>query len=337
MDSLTHIVLGACIGEIILDKNAGRKAMLWGALAQSVPDIDFIAGMWMPVSTELLAHRGITHSFLFGGVISFFLALIAARWHKAEPIRLRKWFFFFLIEILCHLFLDACNNYGIGWFEPFSSKRISFNIIYVADPLFSILPTIAFGFLIFLKTDHSHRLKWARAGVWTAALYLSFASVNKYNMDKTVREYIAAKRVPHDNYFTTPTLLNNLLWFLVVEDKTGYQVGYRSIFDQSDSFDLHYVEKNEMLLKPIADHTEVMELKKFSQGYYTIEKMGDTLVFNDLRFGQSSGWQNINSPFAFHYYLSHPEDNHLIVQRGRFAGFNLESAKIMWRRMKGVK
>ena len=335
MDSLTHIVLGACIGEIILDKNAGRKAMLWGALAQSVPDIDFIAGMWMPVSTELLAHRGITHSFLFGGIISFFLALIAARWHKAEPIKLRKWFFFFLIEIGCHLFLDACNNYGIGWFEPFSTKRISFNLIYVADPLFSILPAIAFGFLIFLKTDHAHRLKWARAGVWAAAIYLSFTFVNKYNINKTVKEHIASTEKVHDNYFTTPTLLNNLLWFLVVEDTSGYKIGYRSIFDKSDSFKLHHIEKNELLLKPIADHLEVMELKKFSQGYFTIEKMGDTLVFNDLRFGQSSGWQNINSQFAFHYYLSHPEKNDLIVQRGRFAGFNLESAKKMWERMKG--
>jgi inner membrane protein len=33
MDSLTHIVAGACIGEIALGKKIGRKAMLWGALA----------------------------------------------------------------------------------------------------------------------------------------------------------------------------------------------------------------------------------------------------------------------------------------------------------------
>lgn len=335
MDSLTHIVLGACIGEIILGKNIGRRAMLLGALAQSVPDIDFIAGMWMPVSTELLAHRGITHSFLFGGVVSFFLALIAARWHKAETISVRKWFYFFLIEIGCHLFLDACNNYGIGWFEPFSTKRISFNVIYVADPLFTILPVIAFGFLIFLKTDHAYRLKWARAGMLAAAIYLSFAFVNKYNINKSVKNYMASTGKVHDKYFTTPTLLNNLLWFLVVEDNTGFKIGYRSIFDNSDSLQLHHIEKNELLLKPIADHDEVVELKRFSQGYYTIEKMGDTLVFNDLRFGQSAGWQNINSRFAFHYYLGHPEDNDLIVQRGRFAGFNLQSAKILWDRMKG--
>ena len=74
MDSVTHIVLGACIGELILDKQAGRKAILWGALAQSIPDVDFIAGMWMPVSTELLAHRGITHSFLFAFLVAFFFS-----------------------------------------------------------------------------------------------------------------------------------------------------------------------------------------------------------------------------------------------------------------------
>ncbi len=308
--------------------------MLWGALAQSVPDIDFIAGMWMPVSTELLAHRGITHSFLFGGAISFFLALIAARWHKAEPISLRKWFFFFLIEIGCHLFLDACNNYGIGWFEPFSSTRISFNVIYVADPLFTILPIIAFCFLVFLKTDHRHRLRWARAGVLTAFVYLSFAFVNKSRIDKSVRKFVALTESKPHSYFTTPTLLNNILWFVVVEDIHGYQIGYRSIFDKSDSLDLHLVEKNDHLLKPIGDHMEVLELKKFSQGFYTVETWGDTLVFNDLRFGQTNGWQNPNSRFAFHYYLSHINDNDLIVQRGRFAGFNLNSAKKMLNRMK---
>lgn len=233
MDSITHIVLGACIGEIILDKNAGRKAILWGALAQSVPDIDFIAGMWMPVSTELIAHRGITHSFLFGFFISFFLALVAVRWHKAEPISMKKWFYFFLIEILCHLFLDAMNNYGIGWFEPFSSVRFSFDVIYVADPLFTILPLIGFGFLLFLKSDHKHRLRWARASVAVACLYLVFALINKYNIDKVVRPYVVGQKENNFNYLTTPTLLNNFLWFVVIEDSAGYNIGYRSIFDRN--------------------------------------------------------------------------------------------------------
>jgi inner membrane protein len=335
MDSLTHIVLGACVGEVLLDKNAGRKAILWGALAQSVPDIDFIAGMWMPVSSELLAHRGITHSFLFAGFISFFLALIAARWHKVEPISLTKWFFFFLIEIACHLLLDAMNNYGIGWFEPFSDKRIAFNVIYVADPLFTIVPAIAFGMLLFMKSDHRYRLIWARTGILASLLYMLFALSNKYKIDKITNEYASNNSSVFKNYFTTPTLLNNLLWFIVVEDGTGYQVGYKSIFDQTDSLKLEFVPQQDSLLQPVADHEELMELKKFSQGFYTVEKWSDTLVFNDLRFGQINGWINPKSRFAFHYHLSHPDDNELIVQRGRFAGIDRNSIKLMWERIMG--
>lgn len=333
MDSITHVVLGACIGELILDKQAGRKAILWGALAQSVPDIDFIAGMWMPVSTELLAHRGITHSFIFAFISSFFLALIAARWHKAEPISLRKWFWFFLIEIGCHLFLDAMNNYGIGWFEPFSSERISFNVLYVADPLFTIVALVVFLFLLFAKNDHRHRLRWARVGVLGSVIYLMFALYNKFHIDKQVKQEIAASANQSARYFTTPTLLNNMLWFVAIEDSLGYNIGYRSITDTSSKTDFTYFPKNEQLLNPVHDHKEVMELKTFSQGYYTVEQWADTLVFNDLRFGQTNGWEDPNSKFAFHYYLSHPDDNDLIVQRGRFAKFNWEAAKRMWRRM----
>ena len=61
MDSITHIALGACMGEAFAGKTLGKKAMLWGALAQSIPDIDFIASFWMDTSSNLLAHRGFTH------------------------------------------------------------------------------------------------------------------------------------------------------------------------------------------------------------------------------------------------------------------------------------
>ena len=71
MDSLTHIAVGALIGEVALGKKIDRKAMLWGALAQSLPDIDFVAGLWMNTSEELLAHRGFTHSILFAGISSY--------------------------------------------------------------------------------------------------------------------------------------------------------------------------------------------------------------------------------------------------------------------------
>jgi inner membrane protein len=51
MDSITHIALGACMGEAFAGKKLGHKALIWGAVAQSFPDIDFITSFWMDTSS----------------------------------------------------------------------------------------------------------------------------------------------------------------------------------------------------------------------------------------------------------------------------------------------
>src|SRR3954452_12010501 len=95
MDSLTHIALGACMGEAFAGKTVGRKAMLWGALAQSVPDVDFLASFWMDTTHNLLAHRGFTHSLLFCMGIPPLFGFLAERWHRPHNISLKTWLLFF--------------------------------------------------------------------------------------------------------------------------------------------------------------------------------------------------------------------------------------------------
>jgi inner membrane protein len=95
MDSITHIALGACIGEAFFEKGFGKKAMLWGALAQSVPDIDFLSSFWLNTSENLLAHRGFTHSLLFALMIIPVLSLTADRIHRPHNIAFRTWILFF--------------------------------------------------------------------------------------------------------------------------------------------------------------------------------------------------------------------------------------------------
>src|SRR4029077_3878257 len=107
MDSLTHIALGACMGEAFAGKTVGRKAMLWGALAQSIPDIDFLAPLWMHTTSNLLAHRGFTHSLLFCTVIAPLFTFFAERWHRPHNISFKKWLSFFGSVIFVHLFIDA--------------------------------------------------------------------------------------------------------------------------------------------------------------------------------------------------------------------------------------
>ncbi len=335
MDSLTHIALGACMGEAFAGKTVGKKAMLWGALAQSVPDIDFAASFWMDVSGSLLAHRGFTHSFLFCLLITPLMALLAERWHRPHNISLRKWIFFFGTVIFIHIFLDAFNNYGVGWFEPFTQKRISFNVIYVVDPFFSIWPGIAFIALLIFRRNVPRRKRWWQMGLGLSAIYLFYCLFNKYTINKDVKGILQKQHISYTQYLSTPAPLQNWLWFVVAGNDTGYHVGFRSLFDTKKQISFQYFPKNESLLNPVKDHEDVHKLIRFSQNFYTVEKWGDTLVFNDLRFGQIVGWQDPKEKFVFHYFLHEEYDNRYVVQRGRFAKWNWKVAKNMMRRIGG--
>jgi len=40
LDLVTQIVLGAAVGEVVLGKKAGNKAIMWGAIGGLIPDLD---------------------------------------------------------------------------------------------------------------------------------------------------------------------------------------------------------------------------------------------------------------------------------------------------------
>ncbi|MFM9841209.1 MAG: metal-dependent hydrolase [Cyclobacteriaceae bacterium] len=333
MDSITHIALGAIIGEAILGKQQGKRAMALGAMAQSIPDIDFVASFFLDTPHSLLAHRGFTHSFLFAILITPFVALIAKRWHPLNDTSFAKWVVFFAIQILIHLLLDSLNAYGIGWFEPFLHLRISFNVLFVADPFYSIWLGISSFSLLLLSIKSSYRKHWIATGLLISTLYLGYAFFNKYSIDRDSQTIIRKQDIFDKHYFTTPTPLNNWLWYIVVEDKKGYHIGYRSVFDRKDSIMFHYFPRNDSLLMSMTDHNDLKQLLRFSQGYYTAEQRGDTLLFNDLRFGQQAGWHDPNAKFVFHYYLKHPSENNLVVQRGRFANWKRSTVSSLYERI----
>ena len=335
MDSLTHIALGACIGEAFFEKGFGKKAMIWGALAQSIPDIDFLASIWSTTTENLLAHRGFTHSILFALLIVPVFAMAADRIHRPHNIAFRTWIMFFATEEFLHLFIDGFNNYGVGWFEPFSHTRFSFNAIYVADIFFSIWAGIALLMLIILNPYSPRRTFWWKFGVFLPFLYLTYCSINKIKINSDVKEIFAKQHIPHTRYFTTPAPLQNWLWFVVSGNDSGYYVGFRSLFDRNQKMDFHYFPRNDSLLKPLSGHEDLQKLIRFSQQFYTVEKWNDTLVFNDLRFGQIIGWKEPREKFVFHYFLKHPDDNKLVVQRGRFAKWDMDVAKALLMRIRG--
>ncbi|HVS98076.1 MAG TPA: metal-dependent hydrolase [Puia sp.] len=335
MDTLTHIVLGAAIGELQAGRRLGKKALLLGAIAQNLPDIDFAAAFWLPTARGVWAHRGITHSFLFILAMTPLLTWVARRLFRRSGMTVRDWVLFFSLQLFVHIFIDAFNAYGTGWFEPFSHHRIAFHVLFVADPFFSFGLGIAFIVLLTLRTTHPARRIWAAAGLLLSGIYLCYGITNKLNVDAHATAGLQRQHIRFTRYFSTPTPLNTWLWYVVAEDTGGFYTGYRSIFD-TRPMTFRFQPKNARLLKPFLHDPDVHYLLRFSQGFYTIERWGDTTVFNDLRFGEMRGWEDPKARFVFHYFLQYPEGNRVVVQRGRFAGWDRRTVRIFIRRIRGI-
>jgi inner membrane protein len=334
LDSFTHIVLGACIGEAIAGKKLGKKAMLIGAIAQSIPDIDFVTTFFLSDSKDIVAHRGITHSLLFAVIFTFLSAWLLRYVFRALKLPWKTWFLLLGVNVLTHLLIDGFNAYGIGWLEPFSHHRFSFHVLFVADPLFSIWPFFAFVALLILRNKNPKRRIWWRAGIGLSLLYLGYAIINKTIVDKSVRKNLAAQGLSTDNYFTTPTPFNSWLWYAVAKEKNGYYISYRSVFDEH-KMQFQFFPRNDSLLDPIHNQEEVKDILRFANGFYTVDRKNDTTTFNVLRFGQVVGWHDPKEKFAFYYFLDCPGSNEVVAQRGRFEKWNKETIASFIRRIKG--
>lgn len=107
MDSLTQIVLGAAVGEVVLGRKVGNKAMLWGAIAGTIPDLDVYQSLiFDPLKANEL-HRGFSHSILFSVIFAPLLAWILVKKEKILLVIL-------VGAILAYPALSTGNSWVIG-------------------------------------------------------------------------------------------------------------------------------------------------------------------------------------------------------------------------------
>jgi inner membrane protein len=335
MDSLTHLVLGAAIGEAVLGKKIGRKAMLWGAFADTIADFDVFASPCVSDAQQLMIHRGITHSLLFVIVISPILGYLFSKWFKKTYIDWKTWTTLFFLGMFSHIFIDAFTSYGTGLFEPFSDYRVSLNTIFVADPFYTIPFLVCILVALIAKNGSPKRLKWNKAGLVISTCYLIFTFINKWHVNDEMAESFNRRNAQTSELITTPTPLNNFLWMAYSPDKTGYWFGYYSIFDRSNTIDWYHIMRNDSLLLPFENDESVKILKKFSKGYYVVSKNDSAIYFNDIRFGQIGGWDKPDSSFVFSFMLNKNADNSMALNRRKFKTSFSETFSSLINRIKG--
>ncbi len=115
MDSLSQAVLGAAVGEAVVGKKLGNKAVLWGALGGTIPDLDIITSPFLSEIQALAFHRGVSHSIAFAIIGGAGFGWLIHRLYNSAYYRNISWLFLSLfvsaIPISMVYFLSGLDEY----------------------------------------------------------------------------------------------------------------------------------------------------------------------------------------------------------------------------------
>ena len=333
MDSLTQIVLGAAVGEVTLGKKAGNKALVWGAIGGTIPDLDVILNAFLDPVQAVLAHRAFSHSIFFPILIAPVLGWLLKKIYRRDDLTAGDWTKLFFWTIFTHPLLDIFTNYGTGLFYPLWEERIALNTIFVIDPAYTLPLLIAFIVTFFFKRNDKRRrwLNWAALGL--SSLYLGITVINKININRQVKNHLAENSLPYESFITIPAPLNNILWSVIIQTKDGFWVGYRSILEKNSKLSLDFIPQQGELLEDIYSEPEIQKLIFFSKGYYALARTGEEIVFKDLRFSTVKGWFDLSAGYVFSFHIFNKKPPLSIKRKLPAEEITKEDFIILWQRI----
>ena len=331
MDSLTQIILGAAVGEVVLGKKIGNKAMLYGAIAGTIPDLDVLASFFTDTVSALEIHRGFTHSIFFSVLFAPVFAYIVTRFESYK--NLKDWCWLFFWAFITHPILDTQTTWGTQLFWPLDI-RLAFKNVFVVDPLYTI------PFLIFLllamrqKKDTKKRRLYTNLGLIISSSYLVLTVLLKGLAYQKFTKELTLQEINYKAINTKPTPLNTVLWSANVATENSYLIGYASFLDKNPIQFSEY-PKNHELLGALAKHPKMKRMIAISKGWYTINKKNEQLYFNDLRFGALSMQPNASN-FVFKYKIEVASDGTpFFIEEAKEKGDGKKLLSDLWRRIKG--
>lgn len=221
MDPLTQGALGAALVQATptRTKNLGVAGGL-GFLSGMAADLDVLIRSSADPLLFLEYHRHFTHSLAFIPVGGLLCAL------AIQYVLGRRWQLTFLQTFVCctlgygtHALLDASTSYGTTLLWPFSDDRLSWSIVPIIDPLFTV-PLVTLCVLAALRQTRA--FAWA-AMLWVA-VYLSMGAV-QHNAALSMAKQVAASRGHSPIRFEVkPSFANILLWKTVYETSEHFHV-----------------------------------------------------------------------------------------------------------------
>lgn len=330
MDSLTQIVLGAAVGEAVLGKKIGNKAMVLGAIAGTIPDLDIISGYFTDTVSALEIHRGFTHSIVFAVGVGFLFAWLLALWDKRAT--LKQWWWFWFLCFVTHPLLDAHTTWGTQLFWPLD-LRLAYKNIFVIDPLYT-LPFLVFLILAMLQKRGSiKRRRFNNLGLIVSSSYMVLTIILKGVAYQKFSKALEDQQIEYLGLQTKPSPFNTIMWVANVETEDSFLIGNYSFFD-TQPIAFHSHPKNHDALGELKNEDKIQRLINVTENWYTVTERNGQLLFNDLRFGLMSVDPNTDK-YAFSYILEKENGELQITEEPKDRSDAKKLLSDLWNRLWG--
>ena len=284
MDSVTQMVLGAAVGEAVLGRKIGNRAIMWGAIAGTLPDLDVFVPLG-DVVKDFTYHRSASHSLFVLALATPLLVWLITRIHPSLREHRRRWLLLVYLVFATHVLLDSFTTYGTQIFWPLVTTPVSFSTIFIIDPLYTLplLVGVITALLMTRDSDRGHLMN--RYGLIVSSLYLAWTAGASLWVDKAFTGSLQAQNINYEKLFTTPAPFNSLLWRAVVMDGNGYYEAYYSLLDSNNDIRFRHYPSDRELLAGIKDYWPVGRLQWFTGGIYSVLRLQDDIIITDLRMG----------------------------------------------------
>ncbi|WP_447969627.1 metal-dependent hydrolase [Nitrospira sp. M1] len=289
MDSLTQLALGAAVGEATLGRKVGNKAIGWGAICGTIPDLDVFIPFDDPV-TSFISHRSFSHSLFTLALLTPCVVWIIRRLHPQLANHTRGWMTLVYLAFATHALLDSFTAYGTQLFWPFSNHPIMWSTIFIIDPVYTtpLLLGVIGALIMSRKKSLGHTAN--TLGLILSTLYLSWTVVAKWHVTHFAQEQLSTQQIPYTQMLVQPTPINTLLWRILIMKEDGYAEGFYSIARPSTDLQLTYFPSDRHFLDTLTTHKPVEGLQWFTQGFWGIRQQDNFIVISDLRMGMEPNY-----------------------------------------------
>ena len=284
MDSLTQLALGAAVGEATLGRKVGRRALLWGAVCGTLPDLDVFIPLGDAVR-DFTYHRGASHSLFVLALLTPLLVWLALKLHPQTREHRRGWLLMVYLVFATHVLLDSFTIYGTQIFWPLLTTPMTWGSIFIIDPLYT-LPLLV-GIIAALVAGPARRSghRVNQVGLVLSTLYLAWSLGAKLHVEHSARESLARQGIAYQHLLALPAPFTTLLWRVLAVGDGGYHEGFVSLFDRGPDIRLRTYPSDPGLLAGIEDEWPVRRLQWFTKGFYSVARERTAVVITDLRMG----------------------------------------------------